>query len=289
MRVICVTHLTAPKSKPPQAISVRIPAPTVVNPERSRKTSLDRSCTSSLVDNSISSITMCYTTSCQQTVGCDLQGTTSSSISSSALSDALCPFQPAQTYDAYASYSAMVLDLPAWLAYTFTYEFSSDDEATVSENSTESSTSATSSTLASPSVDVDQIQSLVSSLIPPELSSNMVTAVQASSTGPDHIRSLVLSLMPSEPSPNEANLITAVQTGVEEPSASSSEPPSNSDRIRSLVLSLMLSIPIVDEQNKVTAIQSNPAEPTLIAASTSTTEAIEFPVRCDSVCAVYGY
>jgi hypothetical protein len=117
----------------------------------------------------------------------------------------------------------------------------------------------------------------------------MVTAVQASSTGPDHIRSLVLSLMPSEPSPNESNLVTAVQTGVEEPSASSSEPPSNSDRIRSLVLSLMPSIPIVDEQNKVTAIQSNPAEPTLIAASTSITEAIGFPVRCESVCAVYGY
>jgi hypothetical protein len=251
----------------------------------------------STVDNGISSTTMCYTTSCQQTVGCDLQGTTSITISSSALSDALCPFQPAQTYDAYASYSAMGIDLPAWLAYSLTHEFSPDDEATVSEDSTESSTSATTSTLDSSSVDMGQIKSLVLSLMPPETTpneGNKVTAVKTTSTkspssadlssDPDHIRSLVLSLMPSEPSPNEANVVTAVQTGVSEPSSSS-----DSGLVRSLVLSLMPAIPILDEQNKVTAIQTNPAEPTLIATSTSTTEDIEFPVRCESVCAVYGY
>jgi hypothetical protein len=133
--------------------------------------------------------------------------------------------------------------------------------------------------------------------MPPETTpneGNKVTAVKTTSTkspssadlssDPDHIRSLVLSLMPSEPSPNEANVVTAVQTGVSEPSSSS-----DSGLVRSLVLSLMPAIPILDEQNKVTAIQTNPAEPTLIATSTSTTEDIEFPVRCESVCAVYGY
>ena len=233
----------------------------------------------STVDNSIASTTMCYTTTCLQIVGCNPQGTTSTSISSSAPPDAQCAFRAATPYDVYASYSAMGIDLPAWLAYPITHAFIPEDEATASEETTLTS-----------SVDPDQIQSLVLSLIPSDPSSkevNLVTAVQTNSaepsSNPDQIRSLVLSLLPSEPSSKEANPITAVQSSPTEQASPSEDPSSNPDQIISLMLSLLPPVPVSNNPNAITAIQTNPAEPA------ATTQAIEFPVRCESICAVYDY
>ncbi|KXT18423.1 hypothetical protein AC579_8169 [Pseudocercospora musae] len=143
--------------------------------------------------SSLSSTTVCYTTSCYQTVGCSLRPTTSSTISTPSPTASACALLvTANEYDAWATYSSLGLAIPAWMdaaTIPLPTNIDSDDdiEATTTGGDSNGTVSTSSVSSTSAPVNTTQAANSTSSITsapttPTQFSNSTITSAPASST-----------------------------------------------------------------------------------------------------------
>jgi hypothetical protein len=89
----------------------------------------------STVGSDVVSTTACYTTKCQQTIGCSVEATTTISITTSEVE--ACPWLPQTPYNAIATYKDAGIELPGWMQYPITNDMMANPEPGEDENADE--------------------------------------------------------------------------------------------------------------------------------------------------------
>ncbi|EME80969.1 uncharacterized protein MYCFIDRAFT_211717 [Pseudocercospora fijiensis CIRAD86] len=133
--------------------------------------------------SSLSSTTVCYTTSCYQTVGCSLRPSTSSTISTPSSTASACALiATANDYDAWATYSSLGLAIPAWMdgaTVPLPTDIDSDDDTGATTTGENSNATISTSLANSTTAPVTTTQAANS---PSSIASTSITSTQSSTS-----------------------------------------------------------------------------------------------------------